>query len=243
MRKIIPLLLLAAACGPKKPDALPAPTPEPGGGSDVAAPMPPAQSVEAVVKEANAYIAEVDKELKRLSIASSLADWANQTDITDAHEAASAKAGGDLAVYITKAIKGSKKFEPVMAKLEPDVRRQFLLLKYIGQPAPDDPKQADELAKLGAEMQSLYGKGKVCVPQKQKDGKLKDTCLDIDHASAVLQKSRDPKEMLAVWQGWHENVGRVEKAPFAKFVGLANAGARGVGFKDVASMWKSGYDM
>jgi peptidyl-dipeptidase A len=241
VRNLIFVLLVAAACGPKKPDSIPAPPPT---GSDPVAtpsdpPMPPAQPDESLVTEAKQFVAETDKELKRLSIEASVAEWANQTDITPAHEDSAAKASAELAKYITKAIKASRKFEAVSAKLDPETRRQLLLLKFIGQPAPDDPKQADELAKIGAEMTSIYGKGKACV--KGKTGK--ESCKGIDDASKVLQKSRDPKELLATWQSWHDSVGRAIREPFVKFVGLANSGARGVGFKDVASMWKSGYDM
>jgi len=244
---ILFLLVLAAACGPKKPDAMPAPPP-PGGGDPVVTPtdpepMPAKPSDEALIAEASQFVAETDKELKKLSIESSLAEWANQTDITPAHEDAAAKANAELAKYITKAIKASRKFEAVAAKLDPETRRQLLLLKFIGQPAPDDPKQADELAKIGAEMTSIYGKGKVCASVKQKDGTTKEECKGIDDASKVLQKSRNPDELLAIWKGWHDNVGRAVRDPFNRFVGLANSGARGVGFKDVASMWKSGYDM
>src|SRR6185295_14913659 len=126
--------------------------------------------------------------------------------------------------------------------LDADTRRQLVLLKFSGQPAPDDPKQADDLAKTGAEMTSIYGKGKACVKVK-KNGKDVDDCKGIDDASKVLQKSRKADELLAIWKAWHDSVGRAEREPFIKFVGLANAGARGVGFKDVAEMWKSGYDM
>ena len=34
-----------------------------------------------------------------------------------------------------------------------------------------------------------------------------------------------------------------ERDLFAKYVELANAGARAIGFKDVGSIWKSGYGM
>lgn len=234
-------LAASAGCGPKKPDTVPAPPPT--GSDTVVQPEPPKpppiDEGAALLAEAKKFVVDTDKELKRLSIEASVADWANQTDITPAHEDAAAKAGAELAKYITKSIKAARKYEPVVAKLTVDEQRQLLLLKFIGQPAPDDPKLADELAKTGAEMTSIYGKGEACIAGK--DGKKQ--CLDIDAASKVLQKTRDPKQALAVWQAWHDGVGRAERDLFIKFVGLANEGARGVGFKDVGSMWKSGYDM
>ncbi|MEJ7601355.1 MAG: M2 family metallopeptidase [Kofleriaceae bacterium] len=237
--KIIPILVLAAAaCGPKKSDPVP-----PGPGV-VEGPPPPGPSVpapaadDALIAEARAFVAATDKEARRLYTDASVADWANQTDITPQHEDAAAKAGAELAKGLTKAIKAARKFEPVLDKLDPATRRQLHLLKFAGQPAPDDPKQADELAKVGAQMTSIYGKGKSCVKENGKQ-----VCRDIDAASKVMQKSRKPAELLAVWEGWHNSVGRAERDLFVKFVELANAGSRGVGFKDVGSMWKSGYDM
>ena len=52
-------------------------------------------------------------------------------------------------------------------KLDPDTRRQLLLLKFAGaSPSPDDPKQADELAKIATEMTSIYGKGRCARPPR-----------------------------------------------------------------------------
>ncbi len=194
---------------------------------------------EALIAEAKKFVADLDGELRKLYVDASQAQWTNETDITPAHEEAASKAGAEQAKGITRLIKAAKKFEPILDKLDPDTKRQLVLLKFGGQPAPDDPAKADELAKIATEMSSLYGKGKVCEGGKP-DGK---NCKDLDALSKVLQTSRKPDELLAAWKGWHDNVGHAERDLFVKYVGLANEGARGVGFKDVSSMWKSGYDM
>ncbi|HWU88411.1 MAG TPA: M2 family metallopeptidase, partial [Kofleriaceae bacterium] len=203
-----------------------------------AAPAPPPAPEDPAVTEARQFVAAMDAELRKLYVDASVTAWANETDITDEHEAAASKAGEEQAKGITRLIKAAQKLEPILPKLDPATRRQLLLLKFAGQPAPDDPKQTAELAKIATEMSSIYGKGKVC----KKVG-AKQECKDLDALSKVLQTTRDPKEALAAWKGWHDNVGRAERALFIKYVGLANAGARGVGFTDVASMWKSSYDM
>lgn len=213
-------LLLAAACGPKN-----------------AGPKMTAAEA-ALAAEAKQFVAQMDADLRKLYVDASVAAWANETDITDAHEAAAAAAGAEQAKGITRLIKAAQKFEPILPKLDPVTRRQLVLLKFSGQPAPDDPKQADELAKIATEMSSIYGKGKACL---QIDGK--EECKDLDALSKVLQKTRKPEEALAAWKGWHDNVGRAERELFIKYVGIANAGAQGVGFPDVAAMWKSAYDM
>ncbi len=226
---------IAAAPDPAPtPAPLPAPTPAP----PPAPPEPPlTPELEAqLVIEAKAFVPKLDAELRKLFVDASLAAWANETDITDAHEAAQAAAGAEMAKGITRLIKEARKFDRILDKLEPATKRQLVLLKFSGQPAPDDPKQAEQLAQVATQMQSIYGKGKVCAP----GGK---DCKDLDALSKTLQETRDPAVALAAWKGWHDNVGRAERDLFVKYVGLANAGARGVGFKDVSSMWKSGYDM
>ena len=231
MRKLILfVLILTAACNKSTP-APPDPAPE------KVEKQPKPDPDAALVAEAKKFVADADPVLRKLNVEASLAQWANATDLTPEHEAAAAKAGEVLSVESTKMVKTARKFEPVMAKLDPDTRRQLTLLKFQAQPSPDDPQQAKELAELGARMESEYGKG-VC---KTSGGK--ETCQDIEHWSKLLQKERNPDKLLATWKTWHDEVGHKERDLFVKYVELANAGARGIGFKDVASIWKSGYDM
>lgn len=235
---LVSALILAAACGKSSKTSEPAP--------ESAAPKPtsaveqqpaPAGADDALIAEAKQFIADADKSVRKLSVEASHAAWANQTDLTPEHEATMAKALETQSVEITKLVKTARKFEPVLAKLDPGTRRQLTLLKFQAQPSPDDPQQAKELAELAAKMDSEYGKG-VC-----KTVKGKETCQDIEHWSKLLQKDRKPDKLLAAWKTWYDAIGQKERGLFVKYVELANAGARGIGFKDVSSMWKSGYDM
>jgi peptidyl-dipeptidase A len=240
VRKLLLVFLVAGACSKPAPATTPTP-PNPNEPISNQAPGPTAPAApdpSALVAEAKKFVTDMDGELRKLYVDASVAAWNNETDITPAHEEAQAKTGAAMAKGITRLIKAARKYEAVADQLPPDMQRQLKLLKFAGQPAPDDPKQADELAKIATEMSSIYGKGKVCEQVKGKE-----VCKDLDALSKVLQKSRKPAELLAAWKGWHDNVGHAERDLFVKYVELANAGARGVGFSDVASMWKSGYDM
>ena len=243
MRKLIVLSawILAAACGhpSKPPEPVAPPTPEATATPPVApAPeRPPAGGDDALLAEAKQFVADLDPKVRKVSVDASVAQWANETDLTPEHEALTAKASEIASVEITKLVKTARKFDSVVGKLDPDSRRQLILLKFQAQPSPDDPQQAKELAELAAKMDSEYGKG-VC-----KTVKGKESCQDIEYWSKLLQKDRKPDKLLAAWKTWHDAIGHKERDMFAKYVELANAGARGIGFKNVASMWKSGYDM
>ena len=69
-----------------------------------------------------------------------------------------------------------------------------------------------------------------------------ERCLDIGQASNVLATSRDPKELLEVWQGWHR-VGAPMRARYQRFVELSNKGASELGFANTGILWRSFYDM
>src|SRR5262249_21959074 len=151
--------------------------------------LKPAPDDTALIAEAKQFAASVDTELRKAFVDASVADWGNQTDITPEHEAASAKAAEVMANTLTKLIKAAKKFEPVKDKLDADTKRQLQLLKYSGQPAPDDPKQAEELAKIAAEMTSIYGKGKVCDTEKAKPAQ-----KALDDLDAKIKAETDAKK-------------------------------------------------
>jgi peptidyl-dipeptidase A len=236
---LLSALILAAACGhPYKPPDPVTPKPE----AEVIEPATPtekpaAAADDALLAEAKQFVAALDPTVRKLSVDASLASWANETDLTPEHEAATAKASENLSVEVTKLVKTARKFDPILDKLDADAKRQLLLLKFSAQPSPDDPAKAKELAELAAKMDSEYGKG-VC-----KTVKGKESCQDIEYWSKLLQKDRKPEKLLAAWKTWYDDVGHKERDMFVKYVELANAGARGIGFKDVASIWKSGYDM
>jgi peptidyl-dipeptidase A len=234
---LIPLIF-CAACSSKTPEPVSVPPSGSGENGPSGEETPAAVAEDALVAEAKTFVAQMDADLRTLYVNASVAAWANETDITPEHEAEAARTGAEQAKGITRWIKASRKFDPILGRLDESTRRQLRLLSFSGQPAPDDPAKAEELAKLGTEMSSLYGKGKVCTTVQGKE-----QCKDIEALSKVLQTTRKPAEALAAWQGWHDNVGRAEREPFARFVEIANDGARGVGFENVATMWKSAYDM
>ena len=220
------LALSTAAC--KQPAVKPTP-PDPGEGTGSGSAAAP------TVEEAKAFLAATDRGLREAWTKRDLADWERSTNITEATEAEAARTAEAAMAFQTQAIRDARRFEPVLDQLDEASRRQFLLLRLAGQPAPEDAAKASELAKLLPEMDSAYAKGKVCDD--------KGRCQDLGELTDVMAKSRDPKVLLAAWQGWHDVVGRAVRPYYERFVPLANDGARGIGFKDVSELWLSRYDM
>jgi peptidyl-dipeptidase A len=57
-----------------------------------------------------------------------------------------------------------------------------------------------------------------------------------------MAESRDPKQLLDAWTGWHA-ISRPMRPDFARYVELANQGAKELGFQDNGAMWRAKYDM
>ena len=116
-------------------------------------------------------------------------------------------------------------------------RKLRLLRTYPDVTSPADPAKRAELAKILTSMDARYGKAKVCGVEADEQG-----CLNLEQAAAVLARSRDYEKLLQVWKRWRDNFPE-SRAEYARFVELANEGARELGFRDLSEVWNSRYDM
>ncbi|HVR38759.1 MAG TPA: M2 family metallopeptidase, partial [Thermoanaerobaculia bacterium] len=122
-----------------------------------------------------------------------------------------------------------------VSNLSYDTRRKLDLIKLaLTTPGPSDPPATAEMARIGAEMDALYGAG------KYKNDKGQD--VDINETTRIMRTSRNPQELLQAWSGWH-TISRPMKNDYARFVDLTNEGARELGYRDAGAMWRSKYDM
>jgi peptidyl-dipeptidase A len=225
MRIALVLVLALVAC---KKDSTQEERPSPG---SAAAPT---------VDEAKQFVDDANKQLRERWVASQLADWARETNITDATEAAAAKANEASMATLTKLIRASKRFDGILDQLDPDTRRMLYLMRINGSPGPENAEHAAELAKIMTEMSGLYGKGKVCDGPPGPDGA--PACRDLEALTELMRVNRDPAELLAAWTGWHA-VGKTIKSHYTRFVELANEAERGIGFADAGAHWRARYDM
>jgi len=186
-------------------------------------------------EEARQFIEKAESELLQLSNEASQAAWVQSTYITLDTEALAAKANERLISASVRLAKEAARYEK--AALPEDLQRKLKLLKLaITLPAPSDPAEAAEMTKLAAGLESAYGKGKYCPGGEEKK------CLNIDEITRIMATSRDPKQLLDVWQGWH-SIAPPMKKDFARVVEITNKGARELGFADTGALWRSGYDM
>jgi peptidyl-dipeptidase A len=194
----------------------------------------PAAATSATADEARKFLEETTARLLELAISASRAEWVQQNFITEDTEALFAARQEELLGASIAAAKEARRFDGV--ELPADLRRQLDLLKQggISIPAPSDPAKTGEVSRLSASLSSQYGAGEYCRPGGE--------CLDLEQLSDIIEESRDPKELLEVWTGWHA-VAPPMRDEYQRLVELANEGARELGYKDVGALWRSGYDM
>ncbi|MEO7918137.1 MAG: M2 family metallopeptidase, partial [Thermoanaerobaculia bacterium] len=183
--------------------------------------------------EAEAFLEEAETRLLKLSIDSDRASWVQANFITDDTEILSAQASERRINAAVELAKRATRFDGL--KLPEAQARKLKLLKLsLTVAAPSNPAESAELTRILAGMEGTYGKGKYC----RADGK----CLDLEEITRIMATSRDPKELLDVWNGWHA-IAPPMRAPYMRYVELANKGARELGFPDTGAMWRSKYDM
>src|SRR5262245_13924728 len=161
--------------------------------------------------------------------------------ITDDTESIAAEAKENLIATIKQLADESRKFDGM--KLPPDVARKIKLLKLsVPLPAPSNSAEREELTKIAVGMESAYGKFEYCPEQTAKSGEAEKKCLSLGDLETIMAENRNPEELKKAWAGWHK-VSPQYRKDYARFVEVANKGAREMGFKDVGAMWRSNYDM
>ena len=185
-------------------------------------------------EEARKFIDDVEQKLLVLSVDQGRADWVKSTYITDDTETIAAKLDERAIAATVEYAKQSARFDGV--QLDPVTARKIKLLKLsLTIATPSDPKESEELTRIVTGMEGTYGKGKYCPSGPA-------SCKDLEDLSKILAESRDPKQLLEAWTGWHA-IARPMRKDFTRYVELANKGARQLGFKDNGAMWRAKYDM
>lgn len=224
------------------------PAPAPGGRSGLPRILPttllvavalstacaPAEPVKtASSQHAAAFVDSAEAVLYDLGVRAERANWVQSNFITHDTELLAAAANERLIATTVALAKEAAGYQGL--DLPYDVDRRIRLLRLaLSNPAPSDPARTAELSQILARLESSYGRGEYCPAS--------GPCLDIGAITRTMATSRDPAQLLDVWNGWH-TISPPMREDYTRFVSLANAGARELGFADLGTMWRSNYDM
>jgi peptidyl-dipeptidase A len=186
------------------------------------------------VADAEAFIANAEKDLFDFSVEAGRVSWINATYITDDTDAIAAKYGEVGTEKSVKYALEAAKYQNI-AGLSVETKRKLDILRGgLVLPAPTKAGAAGELSEIATKLNSAYGKGK---------GTLRGKVINGSDIEAEMGTNRNPQELQEMWTSWHDNVGAPMGKDYARMVSIANEGAKELGFKDVGAMWRSGYDM
>ncbi|MBB3035166.1 M2 family metallopeptidase [Alteriqipengyuania lutimaris] len=181
------------------------------------------------------WVAMVETDLFGYSVRASQIYWVNATYITHDTDALAAQVGAEgTEKSVNYALQAAKYAE--VDGLDPEVARKLDILRNgIVLPAPTADGAATELNEIATSLNSQYGKGKGTLNGEEISGS------DIEAEMGNLDHT--PEEYAEMWASWHTNVGAPMKDDYARMVEIANEGAEELGFDNVGTMWRSGYDM
>jgi len=184
-------------------------------------------------QDVQVFLDNAAKEMLILNTSSARAAWIYANFITEDTAALAAEADQKSTETGVRFAMQAATFDN--ADVTPTQRRQLNILKQsLVLPAPQDSILSAELAKIGAKLGSMYGKGSYTTKAGKK--------LSLGDMTSIMATSRDDDELLEMWQGWRE-ISPKMKPLYVRQAELANEGAQGLGYKDLGAMWRSNYDM
>jgi peptidyl-dipeptidase A len=198
-------------------------------GGACATPDPPLTAADAEV-----FLADAEARLLDLWSAHRRAAWVHQrfeTDDTAAIAAAARRERLDGTARLAHAV---ARFDG--AELPESLRRKMHLLRTaLAAVGPAEPGLRQELSDVLDGMRQTYYRSAACTMEG-------GACLDRPALERLFNESRETDERLDAWLGWRRAAAS-GRPGYRRFVELANAGARELGYADTGAMWRSAYDM
>jgi len=183
--------------------------------------------------EARQFVEEAEARLAELSYEEGLAAWVQKTYIIHDTNILASRASQKSTAATVELAMAATRFDGL--DLPEDIARRLELLKLaLSIAAPSDPEESMELSEIMTRMEGTYGKGRYCPEGGE--------CIDLERITEITASSRDPEELLDVWRGWR-TISPPMKRDYARYVELANKGAKELGYEDAGAMWRSKYDM
>ncbi|BFZ00903.1 hypothetical protein BsWGS_03942 [Bradybaena similaris] len=183
--------------------------------------------------DAQEFLAEFNAAAGRQYNTLTQKNWNLDTNITDFNEAELVKQQSIFAVFEKEMRAQALQFNE--SAMTEDVQRQLGRIADIGESAQPNATKVEQLATVLADMQSIYGKAKVCLTP--------DICMALEpDITRFLATSRDYDTLETLWVGWRNETGRKMKDLYTQFVQLSNEAVQFLGYKDTGEEWRSAYE-
>lgn len=191
-------------------------------------PDPTPENAERFVTDAECRLHDAARRLTR-------ADWIATTYIIPDTVAILDEEKAHMSALSTALAREAFRYRDAELDLDYDTRRKLdLLMRTIGRPAPPDPARNAEMQAASGRMAAHFARARV----RMADG----VDLTVDEIGAAFRSSRDPETLTRLWTGWY-NAAPPSPRDYARYVELANEGARTLGYADAGAESRAGRDM
>ena len=184
-------------------------------------------------KEIDDFLNNIEEENKNDGPVIYSASWISSNFITYDSQKVIADYGTRYTLDALEKARRASSFDGL--EVSDEKRRMLNILKTsFVMPPPLDNELAAELSKITTSLGAMYGSGEHCFD----DG----ACYDLEAFETIIDNSRDPKELLKAWSGWHE-ISKPMKPMYMRMVEIGNQGASDLGYQNLSDLWFSKYDM
>ena len=185
------------------------------------------------IEDLDVFLDEVENENLEFGPIISSASWISSNFITFDSQKIIADYGTRSTLDALNKARRASGFDGL--EVSDEKRRMLNILKTsFVMPPPLDNELAAELSKITTSLGAMYGSGEHCFD----DG----VCYDLEAFEEIIDNSRDPKELLKAWSGWHE-ISKPMKPMYMRMVEIGNQGANDLGYQNLSDLWFSKYDM
>ena len=183
--------------------------------------------------ELDIFLENVEKENLQYGPVISSASWISSNFITYDSQKVIADYGTRYTLDALDKARKASTFDGLDVSQEKKRMLNILKTSFV-MPPPLDDSLASELSEITTSLEAMYGSGEHCFEDND--------CYDLEAFESIIDKSRDPDELLKAWSGWHE-VGKPMRPMYMRMVEIGNQGSKDLGFDDLSDLWFSKYDM
>ena len=183
--------------------------------------------------ELDIFLENVEKENLQYGPVISSASWISSNFITYDSQKVIADYGTRYTLDALDKARKASTFDGLDVSQEKKRMLNILKTSFV-MPPPLDDSLASELSEITTSLEAMYGSGEYCFEDND--------CYDLEAFESIIDKSRDPDELLKAWSGWHE-VGKPMRPMYMRMVEIGNQGSKDLGYSDLSDLWFSKYDM